>query len=375
MATAGLSGCSGGGGDRSGGGGQRRTATPSVIDQLRHAVTATPVRADERLYVPTYADGLYALDAATGAVQWRFGLSVTAGAVVDDGVVYVGDGGDGETLEQLMASDGRVYAIDAETGDSLWRADVQGNPVFEPVVRDDAVHFGARSYGLHTFDAASGESRESIPLDTGVSSGGVRIRDGVAYAGSQRRVLAVDLSSGDTRWELHTESEPRPIRLDGGRLYVGTDAGLRAVALDSGEPRWSTETGAATGPVVGAVVSAGLVDDPGVAGFDPETGQERWRLDLPARPQRPLLADGTLYVPTRDGVVHVVDAQTGTERRAIPVAGSGADSTAALGTGPQLSCSPARDGDTVYVGDESGIVYALDAEAGDVRWRTDLQAE
>ncbi|QLH81877.1 PQQ-binding-like beta-propeller repeat protein [Halosimplex pelagicum] len=383
VATAGLAGCSAGGGTGDGNGssaGPAWTATRSVVERLRHAVTSTPVVSNGTLYVPTYADGLYALDPESGELRWHVGLSVTDGVCVHDGAVYVGDAGTGETVEQLMATDGRAYAFDAETGEPLWETSVSGNPISEPVVRDGAVYLGARSHGLHVLDAASGESSRSLPFAQGVGNGGFAVRDGVVYVGSRRRTLAVDLDGGETLWEVYTDEEPDPLRLEGDRFYVETGSELAALAPDSGESVWSTAAEAA-GLAVGSAVYAALVGTPGLAAFDPSSGAERWRRSLPARPQGPALGDGTLVVPTRAGTVHYVDAPTGRERTVLRVSesagsttGDGAGSTPVDGAGPLLSCSPAWDGDALYVGDRSGTVYALRDDGEAVRWRTDLSA-
>jgi outer membrane protein assembly factor BamB len=77
------------------------------------------------------------LDAATGAVQWRFqtrngGRTLDAGVyaapVVCEGVVYACSG------------DGDVYALDAQTGDLLWQFSTGGTIRSVPWVQDAIVY-------------------------------------------------------------------------------------------------------------------------------------------------------------------------------------------------------------------------------------------
>src|SRR4030042_1976176 len=57
------------------------------------AVTSTPVVVDGKLYVGALNERLYALDAATGELQWSFSGDdwIWTRAAVSAGVVYVGN--------------------------------------------------------------------------------------------------------------------------------------------------------------------------------------------------------------------------------------------------------------------------------------------
>ena len=81
------------------------------------------------LYTGTLGGQVVALDTATGKVQWRF---TTAGAIWDSpvynkDVVYVGDRAD------------TVYAIDAKSGASIWKANVGSNVIGSGCVAQDGV--------------------------------------------------------------------------------------------------------------------------------------------------------------------------------------------------------------------------------------------
>jgi outer membrane protein assembly factor BamB len=91
----------------------------------------------DNVYCGTILALVYALDAATGAVRSRFqtrhgGRALDAGVhaapVVCDGVVYA------------FSRDGKVYALEAETGELLWQFSTGGTIRSVPWVQDAIVY-------------------------------------------------------------------------------------------------------------------------------------------------------------------------------------------------------------------------------------------
>jgi len=95
------------------------------------------------------AYGLYALDAITGEVKWRFPTSshvLSSPAVTNDGRVYFG------------CDNGSVYALDGSSGEKVWEFVAGTSPVrSSPAVsRDGTVYVGAEG-SLHALDGATGK--------------------------------------------------------------------------------------------------------------------------------------------------------------------------------------------------------------------------
>jgi outer membrane protein assembly factor BamB len=98
------------------------------------------------------------------------------------------------------------------------------------------------------------------------------------------------------------------------------------------------------------VVSSG---SDGVASADP--GDKKWTFDTNDRTRAsPTVVDGTVYLPSRDGNLYAVDAETGTEQWSYPA--------------KSLRSSPTVSDGTVYVGSQDNNVYAIDAETGIEEW-------
>jgi outer membrane protein assembly factor BamB len=137
---------------------------------------SSPAVADGRVYYGAPVSGenaeedgpserLYALGAASGETVWTAGIddvSLRTSPAVADGTVYVaassmrvcvgvggesGGGGteDGETTDDSDCSGtnrGRVYAVDAASGDRRWTAEIETDTRSSPAVADGTVYVG-----------------------------------------------------------------------------------------------------------------------------------------------------------------------------------------------------------------------------------------
>lgn len=87
-------------------------------------IVSSPALVDGTIYFG--ADAIYAVDAASGELQWQYGLPKetfwsSSSPAVADGVVYVGSG--------VLGREGRIYALDAGEGTELWHREFDA-PVF-----------------------------------------------------------------------------------------------------------------------------------------------------------------------------------------------------------------------------------------------------
>src|SRR6516162_6148356 len=111
---------------------------------------AEPVVADGRVFVATHQGNLYALDAATGQPLWRcraHGAFLQAPACAG-GLVVAGETGGG------------LHALDARTGEPRWTVfATPGGFDTSPAVADDAVFIGARSGEFFAVELTTGKVR------------------------------------------------------------------------------------------------------------------------------------------------------------------------------------------------------------------------
>jgi hypothetical protein len=115
---------------------------------------------------------MYALDPATGAIQWStsVGAALSAPAAVADGTVFV------------PTADGRLVALDAATGGRSWTASTGVELGVQPAVAGGVVFTGSDDGALHAFAVAGCGSATCEPLWT-ASTGSSAVSGGPAVSG------------------------------------------------------------------------------------------------------------------------------------------------------------------------------------------------
>ena len=158
------------------------------------------------IFVGSWDTFLYALDAATGKEKWRFKtgedhaiynqVGIQASPAVADGVVYFG------------CRDSNFYALDATSGKQLWSFSNKGSWVISSAAnRDGKVYFATSDTGLfHAVDARSGALLFSVDFNHWPMFSSPAIAGNMLYLGShQGRLLAIDLAAQKLAWSFDTE--------------------------------------------------------------------------------------------------------------------------------------------------------------------------
>jgi len=206
--------------------------------------TSSPVVVGGRVYFGSGDGGVYAADAATGVLQWKFstGDVVHASPAVVGGVVYVG------------SYDSRLYAIDAATGRQKWVFQAGLDPAIHnqegfqssPAVVDGTVYVGCRDAHVYAIDAATGRKIWDHPTSKSWVIGTPAVRDGVVYVGTSdsARFMALDAKTGRLLFNVDMKAYVfSSSALAGDRAYVGVFNGrLHAIDTETGAIAWTFET-------------------------------------------------------------------------------------------------------------------------------------
>lgn len=284
----------------------------------------------EQTVVAGTGQGVTAHDVATGDRRWT---APVGGA----DLCFGGD--------SLYCSDGdAVVALGRERGDPRWRESV-GAPV-TALLAGESVVVVATERDLLALDTADGR-RLWRRSGAGAVSASLSGADGSLYLARPGEVLRFDPRTG---WDALGNDGPAAA----GRASV--DGGLLAPAL--------------TGDGRGVVGSWTVDGDPGVAAFGVDDLDERWRADgfPPGTVSTPAVTDGVGVAERWANEAEVgglvgIDTADGSvlwSREDYPGGGSVTDPVVA-GT---LALAGRGEGD--------GVVLAVDAESGDVRWSVSL---
>lgn len=205
---------------------------------------SSSVVADGTVYFGSGDSNVYALDAASGALRWKFhtGDVVHASPAFSDGTVFVG------------SWDSYFYAIDAARGKQKWRFKTGEDPDIHnqigiqgsALISGGIVYFGCRDSKLYALDAKSGAKKWEFNNKGSWVIGSPAVKDGRLYftTSDSGMFYALDAGSGTPIYSLKfiwpMFSSPS---IAGNTLYIGSHEGkLIAIDLASQKPAWIFQT-------------------------------------------------------------------------------------------------------------------------------------
>ncbi|MBX9727673.1 MAG: PQQ-binding-like beta-propeller repeat protein, partial [Sphingopyxis sp.] len=167
-----------------------------------------PAVTAEAIFTGSQSGRVYALDTQSGCIWWSY----DAGAEVRSAPTIATDARGRPTRLYFGDFAGTVHAVDAATGEGIWRRSVRDHP--------DGTITG--SVTLH-------EGRLFVPMSsTEIVSA---INPDYACCTFRGGVTALAAADGRPLWRMHTTEEPRSV----GATRVGT-----VIMAPSGAPVWST---------------------------------------------------------------------------------------------------------------------------------------
>jgi outer membrane protein assembly factor BamB len=235
-------------------------------------VHASPAIFDGTLFVGSWDSYFYALDAATGKEKWHFKtgedakihnqVGIQSSAAVADGVVYFG------------CRDSKFYAVDAASGKHLWSFDNKGSWVIaSPALKDGKVYFATSDSGLfHTLDAKLGATLFSLDNKHWPMFSSPAISGDTLYIGSHEgKLLAIDLK---------TQKVARMFETDGSKKNGS------AFTKPDGTPKYE-------------VAFSDFFYDDMVSGVQK-------MMSVGAILSSPVIASGTIYIASTDGNIYAL---------------------------------------------------------------------
>jgi len=269
----------------SGGGGLSCASGASSV-----GIYGLPLVAGELVYVSGYNGKIYAINADSGNLRWQYpregdtGLKpITGGVVLSGGNIY------------FTSFDGNIYALNAATGDLEWQFATGDRIWVAPVISDGRVYIGSFDKMFYALDAASGSQLWAFDAGAAVASTALVV-DGTVFFGSlDRTFYALNASDGNLKWKYPT----------------------------------------------------------GEAGSN---GPQGWFW------AKPLVYDGAIYAPNLDGKIYVLDAANGQKLSEFDL-------------GSAAAAAPVLVGNLIVVASDEGKVYVIDGDSQDIRLLTDLNVK
>jgi outer membrane protein assembly factor BamB len=317
-------------------------------------------------------------------IRWTFhtGGEVVSSPAIVNGVVYIG------------SNDGKLYAIDQETGAQKWLFSAKARIPASPAVADGRVYFGSYDGRFYAIDALTGKlewtfanpgerryaathlhgslpAGETMPDPFDVYLSSPTVWKGSVYFGSgDGNIYSLDAVTGALRWKFKTGDvvHASPAIVDG-KVYVGSwDSYFYALDATTGAEIWRFKTGEdpdihnQVGIQSSATVANGTVyfgcRDSKFYALDAATGHQRWAFSNKGSwvITSPVVLDGKVYFATSDSALfHIMNAQDGT-----PIA--------EMRFHWPIFSSPSIAGSTLYLAGQDGKLVAIDLPAKKILW-------
>jgi outer membrane protein assembly factor BamB len=191
---------------------------------------SAPAVDSDHVYIESRAqrDPFYALDRTDGSVVWKYPMPDFKGnGTVNDGKVYVTG----------FRDDGRIVALDTQTGDEIWTIETDSQVKTSPAVAEGQLFFGTTGGVFKVVDAETGAPQWDITVGESII-GAPSIVDGVVYVSDRSGIVyAFDANSGDKRFQ-HDLAEgifTNPVVVDG-TIFLGDRSGMVYALTGKGDP-------------------------------------------------------------------------------------------------------------------------------------------
>jgi serine/threonine protein kinase len=256
--------------------------------------------------------------------------------------------------------DNNLYALNAADGKFQWKYPTDGGVVSRPTVMDGNVFFGSEDRRLHVVSLRSGKVVWTYYTNGPIRSS-PRIAEGHVFIGSDDAHLhAINLNSGRMVWRFETvgaiRSTPHVLNE---LVYTGSESGDLYAIDYRGELRWRFHAKRAiTSSAVGTDQSLMFTSvDSTLYALDPRNGWVLWRFRLgKASISTPCVTDDMVFAGASDGFIYAVETRSAKE-------------VWRFRTEHQVNGSPVIYKDSLYCGSVDGNLYCLEYRTGRLRWK------
>lgn len=305
---------------------------------VEYPIESTPAVAEGYVYVSTRDGRVISLDRHDGSVRWIYNHSspLFSSPSIYKGTLYVG------------TYDKQLLAIDAVNGEILWIYDVGSRVSSAPAVNGQIVAFNTDSAYVHIIDSKTGEFRLDFPTAQTYSSV-VISGERILTADWKGRLRAIDWTKKERLFEKRLRTVRLYLYMWGLTDYLPVWTGsLWTFAPERCKKMECFKQGFLGTPVAYGGVAYIASASGKIYKVDEFSGEEIWGSNVEAEVTESLVAtNNNVLVADSDGMIHVLNSETGGSSARFQVEGS-------------ASTSPIVARGTLYIGTSDGVLYAIE---------------
>jgi len=316
--------------------------------------TGQPSKIGNYVFVGSVGRNMYAYEASTGKVVWRWRSSrmFKGSLCIYDNKIYAGN------------TDNRLHCFDASTGKHVWRFDTGRDLDSSPCVVGGKLFIAGESGYARCIDPQTGKQIWKTfvggigPGTKGGSNGSETspaVVDGEYYTATyDGNLFCLDAKTGKRKWKAktHGDTDSSPV-VSGDMVYIAAEEDaphLYGFSRKTGKRIWKySKNGAgywSTAAVANNRVYIGG-DDGRMHCVDAKTGKNIWMYKTRAAIwSSPCVVDNMVVFGGIDRHLHVVDAKTGKLSQKVKVPG-------------RIIATPCIVGGNIWVGTATGWMYCF----------------
>lgn len=305
----------------------------------------------------------------------KAGDMIESTATIVDGIVYVG------------ASDGVLYAFDANSGKSLWSYNTDSSIKSSPSILNGVIYFGDGDGVFHAVDIATRKMKWQFKSEGEIISSANFSGENVLFGSYDGFLYCLSKNKGDLQWKFETEgyvhgtpgiwtkSDPGSDDSNTFAIVAGCDSFLRVINTEDGKQIRQVDLGAYVGASP-AIAKTDLNSSDSsyfqaycgtygneVLGIDLISGEIVWRYENPDRQlpffSSPAVTDDLVIIGGRDKMVHAISPENG-------------NSVWTFTAKSRIESSPVIVGNRVFFGTTRGVFIGLDITNGKKVWEYEI---
>jgi eukaryotic-like serine/threonine-protein kinase len=313
---------------------------PIWVFSCEDEIRGTPTYYDGQLYVGSYDNNLYAINATGGEFLWKYptDAGIVSTAIVYEGNIYFG------------SEDNRLHVISSANHKVVWTYFTYGPIRSSPHIAEGHVFIGSDDAALHAVNTISGRRAWSMDAGAMVRSTPLVYQDAVYFGSESGDFYCLDFT-GKVKWRFKARRAitSSPVIVMGVIYFGSVDGTFYALEAKTGWVIWRFRIGKptiSTPCLADRYVFTGAIDG-NIYCIETNSAKEIWRFSTDHQVTgSPIIYKDSLYCGSVDGKLYCLEYRTGRLRWKFETQGP-------------ITGSPIAHDDTIYIGSTDHRIYAL----------------